>query len=430
MVNKLIDILSDSDSILILGYGREGRSTYRLIKKYLPNMTIGVADMNTDIANDEVLKADNYCSVFIGDDYQKSINNYDFIVKSPGVKIADSEVKGYLSSQTDIFFAAFSNQIIGVTGTKGKSTTASMIYHILKKAGKSVHLIGNIGTPAFEIAEVITDDDIIVYELSAHQLEYVSHSPHIAVLLNIFPEHLDYFKDYNAYKQAKLNLCAFSKSEDWVIAHNDLRSIIKDNEAKVQYIDNSLQKRTNGLPVVGNHNRVNAEFAIKAVSFFDVKSEEAIQCLMSFKPLPHRLEYLGNYGGVDFINDSISTIPQSTIAAINSLSKVDILILGGFDRRLDYKELVDFIETKEINTIILLGKAGKRIYDNLDKENSSILLINSFEDIGHILLEKARLGDVCLLSPAAASYDQFKNFEHRGDKFREIVTAFSKFDGN
>jgi UDP-N-acetylmuramoylalanine--D-glutamate ligase len=429
MINRLIDIFESYNSILILGFGREGKSTYRFIRKFLPEKEIAISDKNERIAFDPDLVEDKLVTIYTGTDYQKNLDQYDIIIKSPGVKLEIKEIHGKLSSQTDMFLEAFGDQVIGVTGTKGKSTTASMIEHILRSDGRSVHLIGNIGVPSFEIAESIVPNDIIVYELSAHQLEYSNHSPKIAVLLNIFPEHLDYFGTFEKYKDAKLNICSNSIVEWHVIAPSSLQKYLKCR-AEVSFIDADILDDTVEIPVVGDHNRNNAEFAIKAVSFFGIQRKDAIGYLSNFSSLPHRLQYLGNFGGVNFINDSISTIPQSAIAAVKALRKVDILILGGMDRGLDYSKLIDFLKNSKIHTLIFLGNAGNRIYESFFDSNTSInkYLAKDLTEVFEIIRKVAELNDVCLLSPAAASYDQFRNFEHRGDMFQELAANFSKFD--
>lgn len=360
MINRLIDIFESYNSILILGFGREGKSTYRFIRKFLPEKKIAIADKNEQIVFDPELVDDKSVIVYTGSDYINNLNQYEIIIKSPGVKLETNDIQVKLSSQTDMFLEAFGDQIIGVTGTKGKSTTASMIEHIFRSDGRSVHLIGNIGVPSFEIAESIVPDDIIVYELSAHQLEYLDHSPKIAVLLNIFPEHLDYFDTFEKYKDAKLNICFNSIVEGHVIAPYSLQEYLKCR-AEVSFIDADILDDTVEIPVVGDHNRNNAEFAIKAVSYFGIQRTDAIGYLSNFSSLPHRLQYLGNFGGVNFINDSISTIPQSAIAAVKALKKVDILILGGMDRGLDYSMLVDFLKKQNPHSDIF----GKCRYSNL-----------------------------------------------------------------
>ncbi len=434
--------------VVILGFGREGRSTFKLIKNILPELVFGIADLDEGVAEDELLRTFPENMLFLGRDYLAAIKNFDFIIKSPGVSLEgiaiDEGVE--LSSQTSLFIGFYRDQIIGVSGTKGKSTTSSLMHFLLRKNNIKSVLIGNIGKPAFDSLHIIDNETIIVYELSAHQLEHISASPKVAVLLNIFPEHLDYFPSFEAYKQAKYNIFKFQDDSDTLICadwlNNDLEVISGimcfgiekgDNQA---YLDNEMlliesrgeKSSYNGnlLKILGDHNRLNALAAVLAVNKFGLAVEDAFEFLGDFKGLPHRLELVGEHLGVKFYNDSISTVPQSSIEAVKTLKDVDILILGGYHRGLDYNDLADFISASDINTIIFQGKAGDIIYELLLErrfDKSKLFKASNLRDAFGIIRERSAQGDVCLLSPAAASYDQYRNFEHRGDIFSELANA-------
>ncbi len=414
---------------MLLGFGKEGRSSYNFIRQNFTDKRICIADLNENILIHSSIVDDPNTSIILGHDYQDKLKDFDLIIKSPGIKLnnTDNDTLKMISSQTDLFLMGFRNQTVGVTGTKGKSTTVSLIDHILKYNGRNSFLIGNIGIPALEMASSITKDDIIVYELSAHQLEYVNYSPHISVLLNVFPEHLDYFENFEDYKSAKFNILAYQQPEDRLILSSQIASDIPKNNAQVVELGIGDTVSFEQIKLIGDHNMLNVEFAIMVASELGINREGSIAALESFKPLPHRLEDLGVHGCVRFINDSISTIPQSVIAALNALDRVDVLILGGFDRGLDYSELCNVIEESNIKKLIFLGKAGLRIYKQIpDTVGRSKYMAENMIQVFDIIEKIYEINDVCLLSPAAASYDQFRNFEHRGEMFRKLSASFGE----
>ena len=204
--------------ILILGFGREGRSSLAFVQKYLPEAAVAVADKNP-------MEHVQY----FGTSYLNAIFDFDIVIKTPGVSLRDFDTKGVeITSQTDLFLSQFHHQTIGISGTKGKSTTTSLIYHLLKESGHDAILTGNIGIPCFDIMEQIHEDSVVVYELSAHQLEYVHNSPRVGVLLNVFEEHLDHFGTFDRYKNAKFNLLRFMGEDDFAVVHDSLMMEIID----------------------------------------------------------------------------------------------------------------------------------------------------------------------------------------------------------
>ncbi|HDO06502.1 MAG TPA: UDP-N-acetylmuramoyl-L-alanine--D-glutamate ligase [Bacteroidetes bacterium] len=421
------EIFSEGKSVLILGFGKEGHSTYHFLSKHFPGCKTAVADRNTALA-DENLSVPMY----LGDDYLQAVKDYDIVMKSPGISPEGipENLKSKITSQTDLFLQTYGRQTIGVTGTKGKSTTASLIYHLLKNTGKKAVLMGNIGLPAFDFLGKIDADDLIVYELSAHQLEFVHSSPHVAVLVNLFPEHLDHFGTFERYKQAKLNIFRFRQPGDRAFCGDQLEEQTGVCETTTEaekvfghsFRPQELLQRT-GLR--GEHNLKNIYLAFHVLHCLGTSLAVLPEALSGFRTLPHRLEYVGKFGGVDFYNDSISTVPQSTMAAVKSVDSVDALILGGFDRGLDYSGLVGFLIGTDIKNIFFLGKAGERMLKlfNTRKNDKNLYLVN---DLAAVFQRLQSLQDVscCLLSPAAASYDQFHNFEHRGDIFKKLAGEF------
>lgn len=403
--------------ILILGFGREGRSTYAFLRKYLPDAVVAVADKNP-------LEGVTHA----GMDYLQSVYDYDIVIKTPGISLKDFDAKGVeITSQTDLFLSQFHNQTIGISGTKGKSTTTSLIYHLLKKSSHDAILTGNIGIPCFDIMEQIHEDSIVVYELSAHQLEYVHNSPRVGVLLNVFEEHLDHFGTFERYKQAKFNLLRYMGAEDYAVVHDSLLMEtlgLGVNSVTFSRMDFDIDE--DALPILGPHNLMNAKAALCACAAYGIDVHELIPHLYTFKPLEHRLEPVGTFGGVTFVNDSISTIPQAAIAACRTLGKVDFLLLGGFDRDIDYTPLVDYMAEHPVPHLLFTGKAGERMMQLMKDRGvaSHLVVYHSMEEAFDYLKGHSQPGDICLLSPAASSYDQYKNFEERGRKFKRLAQGF------
>lgn len=401
--------------ILILGFGREGKSSLAFLKKYLPEAQVAVADKNPM----EGVKHS-------GEDYLQAVYEYDIVIKTPGISLKDFDAKGVeITSQTDLFLSQFHNQTIGISGTKGKSTTTSLIYHLLKSSGHDAILTGNIGIPCFDIMEQIRADSIVVYELSAHQLEYVHNSPRVGVLLNVFEEHLDHFGTFDRYKHAKFNLLRYMCADDYAVVHESLLMVTLElgvNNVTFSRMDFDIDEET--LPILGPHNLLNAKAALCACAAFGVDVKEVIPHLYTFKPLEHRLEPVGTFGGVTFVNDSISTIPQAAIAACQTLGKVDFLLLGGFDRDIDYQPLVDFMMDHPVPHLLFTGKAGERMLAMMEKVQTNKARYATMEEAFEYLKSHSKPGDVCLLSPAASSYDQYKNFEERGRKFKQLAQLF------
>ena len=403
--------------ILILGFGREGKSSLAFVRKYLPETIVAVADKNP-------MEGVRHS----GEHYLEAIYDYDIVIKTPGISLKDFDTRGVeITSQTDLFLSQFHSQTIGISGTKGKSTTTSLIYHLLKESGHDAILTGNIGIPCFDIMEQIGPESIVVYELSAHQLEYVHNSPRVGVLLNVFEEHLDHFGTFERYKYAKFNLLRYMGVEDYAVVHDSLLMETLElgvNNVTFSRMDFDIDEEA--LPILGPHNLMNAKAALCACAAYGIDVREVIPHLYTFKPLEHRLEPVGTFRGVTFVNDSISTIPQAAIAACQTLGKVDFLLLGGFDRDIDYSPLVEYMVEHPVPHLLFTGKAGERMMQLMKDRGvvSKLVVYHTMEKAFDYLISHATPGDVCLLSPAASSYDQYKNFEERGRKFKQLVREF------
>ncbi len=432
---EFLNNLVSGKKVLILGFGREGRSTYNVIKD-MP-CSIGIADKN-DITFDADVE------FIIGDDYQKVIYDYDLVFKSPGIVLEDKSpvVLSKIVSQADCMIQKYKNQIIGITGTKGKSTVTTLTYHILKNTVGNCILMGNIGIPAFDMLDKINDDSVLVYEFSCHQLEYSKYSPHMAVLLNIFPEHLDHYGTVEKYEASKKNIYLYQNEEDILICNADnlpdknynngnLIAVSLDKNADVFINDDCVNDFGNIIPfdelkssLFGRHNMYNIAICYNICKKYGIGLYEFKKHLNTFKPLPHRLEFAGEYDGIKFYDDSISTIGETTIQGLESLENVGTLIIGGMDRGICYDRLLAFLVNYKLDNIICMYDTGKIIFEKLkDKKfaDKNVVLVNNLEDAvkqAKILTQK---GKSCLMSPAAASYGFFKNFEDRGEKFKEYI---------
>ena len=433
-MNNIWEEISKYQKILILGFGREGQSTYFFIRKYDKEKIIYISDINEKIKDLEIIKNDKNVVFITGENYLDNLGDCDYIIKTPGISLdlnVINELGNKLTSQADLFIKNYRMQIIGITGTKGKSTTASFIYHFLQISNCDVILVGNIGIPPFDLIDEINKETIIVFELSSHMLQTVSASPHYAILLNIFPEHLDYHQTLENYADSKANIFKFQDENDYLIVGEDVgvkdliskfghKAKIVKKEFFVSYEDNEFIKSKQIMQNI----ILGAEIAL----FSGAKKELFENALKTFKSLPHRQEVVGVYKGITFIDDSISTIPESTLVALDSYPDTQILILGGKDRGIPYEDFAKKISDKTNLKVFCLDEAGKKIYElllKINKDNKNYYLFNNLEEIvkkTYEVLESS--GGIVLLSPAAASYTQFKNFEERGEVFKNLARKY------
>lgn len=434
-------------NVLILGFGREGKSTYRRLGEAGGYKSVSIADKNPVNADlPESVK------IITGENYQSVINDYDIVFKSPGVVLENSfdSYKAEITSQTAIFIEKYASQIIGITGTKGKSTTTTLIYHILKTCKTDCVLTGNIGIPSFDVIDEIKKDTKIVFELSCHQLENLSVSPEFSLFLNLFEEHLDHYGTFEKYADAKRNIYRHQSGNGILICNSELKPSSdeyagkavtisqKDRSADI-FSDNSTFTcfgKTYSIPeskvkLVGKHNFYNIAAAAAACSIScDLPFDQILDAACSYSPLPHRLEYAGEYNGVKYYDDSISTICEAAIQAVTSLKDVDTIIIGGMDRGIDYSSLITFLSDCSVSNIILMSDSGKRIYEEIKAEytNSEFLnklyLTGKLNEAVKIAQKVTSKGKTCVLSPAAASYNDFKNFEERGDVFKTLIKTY------
>jgi len=382
--------------------------------------------------------------VIHGEEYLDHLEEYDVIIKAPGISFVGMDISEYahkITSQLELLLEFFDVFTIGVTGTKGKSTTSTLIHQILQDQGKNSVLLGNIGVPVFDYIEELKQDMIVVLEMSSHQLEYMKTSPNIAILLNIFPDHLDHYNSYEEYAKAKCNIYQYQKETDYFLYNLDNEMIQKVLEkingksypvsfegkegSKIYLKDNTVFLENKSIydaqeprKLVGDYILNNIMFILGVSEILGLDLRKTANTINQFEPLRHRLQLVGNYAGVFYYDNSIATIPKATIEAVKALQNVDTLIIGGMDRGIDYTELIEFINQSEITNIICMPKTGHDIAGKLEKKT---YLVSTMEEVATIAKKVTQKGKSCLLSPAAASYGFFKNFEEKGDIYQKLI---------
>ena len=425
MYSEMINNLKNK-SICILGFGKEGKSTYNYLTKH------GITNIKV---HDKVVQ--DVDGVY-GDNYLNDLDRYDIIIKSPGVVLKDIDIiniKDKLSSQLELLLEYSKCNIIGITGSKGKSTTTSLIYEMIKANGLDTYLLGNIGNPIFDYLDDFKEDSYLVIEMAALQLEYVKHSPHIGVITNLYEEHLDFFGTLDKYYQAKLNMFKYQTESDYGV-YTDNTELVKEvnkNNYKSQlsevslnnivddYItidDDQIYNINNRRTLIGKHNLLNIICALKVASILKLDMNSCIEAITNFKTLPHRMEKVGTYDGITYYDDAIATIPEATIDCIDALKNVDTLITGGKDRGIDYQILIDYLNNSNVSNVICMPDTG---YKMIDKINKNTYKVEELDEAVELAKKITKKGYICLLSPSAASYNKFKNFEEKGNYFQKYV---------
>ncbi|MDP2950944.1 MAG: Mur ligase family protein [bacterium] len=520
----LIHELKDK-TIAIVGFAREGQDTLLALQKLLPKKEIekngiGVFDANQDSFKRCPFKGQKVKG-YSGENYLKELKNYQVVIKTPGIPLA--KIKPFLgrgaimTSQTEVFFDNFKGLCVGVTGTKGKGTTATLIYQILKEAGFKVKLVGNIGKPVLgeflktlypQGAKILiqqndllgsappqndgrgntqndrSSEEVFVYELSSYQVEglkRIKKSPQIAVFLNLFPDHLDYYKNFKAYKKAKEPIFSFQGKNDFFIYNAEdktAREFARKSQAKkISFNRIPLKVKTK---LKGDFNLLNIKAAFVVGRLLGVGENTMKKTIANFKGLEHRLEYVGKFKGIDFYNDSMSTLPEVAVKAIEAV-RPQTLIAGGSCKGSDYKEMAKAIIKYKVKNLVLLEKQKEILIQQNDpvgsplnnkstivslllkrdsspsaqndihcrhpeggttegslKRDSSVetgeLLLTSLKgfkgkvfrtskmkEAVEIAFRETKRGGACLLSPGAASFNLFKDYAHRGGEFKRSV---------
>lgn len=447
MCNEIINYLSGKN-IAILGFGLEGISTYNFIRKY-SNMNLTIIDKN-DISNthSDILGGDTNITIISGDNYLVNLALYDLVIKSPGVILKEIDTSLInITSQLELLLEVDKKNVIGITATKGKSTTVSLMYNILKDQHYDVRLLGNIGKPIFDEIETFKEDTLIVVEASALQLEFVNISPHISAIINLYEDHLDHSGSVKHYHENKLNIFKYQDSKDYAIYCSDiepLNSYINDSYKSLKYrvqmnnkdithnttyvnddyvyINNDKIYNINSKRnLIGEHNLRNIMITLTIANILNLDMDKTINTINKFKGLEHRLELVGNYNDVIYYNDSIATIPNATINGIEALKKVNTLIFGGMDRGIEYQELVEYLNTGKVKHLICMPTTGHKVGKLITNSDVFVYMVDTLEAAVLKAKEVTEKNTICLMSPAASSYEYFKNYIEKGNAYKKLV---------
>lgn len=447
--------------IAIAGFGAEGKSNYAYYA------TQGGHDVTIVDEREQIPDLPPDVPSILGEGAFGKLQDFDLVMRTAGLDPKKIQTNGRIWSATNEFFAQCPAKIVGVTGTKGKGTTCSLITSILRAAGKTVHLVGNIGVPSLEELGKIQPDDIVVYELSSFQLWDLEKSPHVAVILHMEPDHLDVHADMEEYVCAKANIRLHQGPDDICFYHPNNKYVqqimgmkgdetsdwfkdrdwhwrafrydvneSRDPSVSLVYVENNVFciRRANSdqistlpisvLKLPGEHNRQNACAAIDAALVFEVSDEAIEQGLSSFEGLPHRLQLVRKVGGVAYYDDSIATTPGSTIADMKAFKEPKVMILGGSPKGAEYDELASAANESNVRVAILIGEEAGKIEAALSARNVVTLNMGSgmtMKQVVELAASQAKEGDLVILSPACASFGMFKNYSDRGDQFIAAV---------
>lgn len=451
----------DAQRIAILGFGLEGHSTYHFLRKLFPYKTLALADRDGARLQEFASQAgDENLVLHGGEGYLEAcaFKGYTLVFKSPGIPLKDVEAffpKECMESQAGLFLKLFKDRIVGITGTKGKSTTAHLIHKALLAQGFDAVTVGNMGKPVLDLVFDDVPHRIYVFEMSSHMLEIVSESPRYAILLNIYQEHLDHYKSFSDYAEAKLNLLRYQQGADYAVISPNVLSYCKGKlpgKGSLFLFDEVFREGEQGIfiekdrmifhkngktydcgpahlerKLLGQHNLHNIMACLALLKIMGVEDNQyALKAIADFGGLEHRMEPVGEFSGISFYNDSISTIPQAAIFAVKAINNVETLIIGGMDRGIDYDELIRFLADGPVRNVICLPLTGHLIHDRLKPmavPGVNLLKVDTMKDAVEEAFKVTQKGKSCLLSPAAASYGFYKNFEERGRVFKDLVKA-------
>jgi UDP-N-acetylmuramoylalanine--D-glutamate ligase len=437
-------------SFLIVGYGREGTSVHAFLKARLPHARIAIADRR-GVKPEDISESDAH--VYAGESYLREADTFDTIVRSPGVPLREIQshcgATTHITSAANIFFAECPGTTIGITGTKGKSTTASLIAHILRLQHEDVRLVGNIGAPMLDYLADASAETYFVLELSSYQLEDLRTSPAVAVMLNIVPEHLDYHGSFENYCAAKLNIARHQTPNNICIINDNFPCVTSlaeacasqritfreapDCEALVSVVNGSVVLRgkdeilpVSDIPLLGPGNLQNVLAASTCCAALGVSSDLIRRGITTFQSLEHRLEFVAERRGVRFYNDSLSTIPEALAHALVALGDdVETVIAGGYDRGVSMDPVGPALAASKVKTLILLPTTGEKIFEAAvraapHKEYQRIDA-HSMQEAVEAAYKHTSPGKICVMSPAASSFSLFRDYRERGEAFKEAV---------
>lgn len=427
--------------IAIAGYGIEGKANYDYWNTADNQLT--VIDERETL--DDVPAG---AETILGEGAFSKLADFDMVVRTASLRPDKIQTNGKVWSSTNEFFDKCPVPIIGVTGTKGKGTTCSLIASILRAAGKNVHLVGNIGVPALAELSKIQPDDIVVFEISSFQLWDIQKSPQTAVILKIEQDHMDVHHGIEEYVTAKAQIARYMSADQMVYYHptyaySRQAATMYDSAKAVRYgveddgavyvQDGSFMRNhekicdTTTMQIPGEHNIENACAAISAAYEYTQDHEAIKDGLSSFTGLPHRIKFIREISGVKFFDDSYSTAPAAAIAAIKALSEPKIIMLGGYDRGVSFENLARELKENNVKHSVIYGQTKDNIRDalvgaGLSPDSSfTVMDTTNFGEIVKYAHDLSVPGDAVILSPACPSFDMFKNFTERGDRFIEEV---------
>ncbi len=406
--------MKKNPKIAILGFGREGKAVFKYLKTVNPKLEISILDKKLD------------------KNYLKNLNNFDTVYRSPGVPYNFPEIQKAIkagvnfSSSTDLFFRSAKGKIIGVTGTKGKGTTSTLIYKILKNYHKDVRLVGNIGKPSVDFLPSLKKNSWTVFELSSFQLQDLKVSPNYAVILDIFPDHMDSHKNFREYLDAKSQIARHQKKTDSLFYFTDSKTgkyVASKSKAKKILVltDNFKLFKSSDVKIPGEHNFKNVVMASAVALTLGIPKSIIIKTAKKYTGIIYRLQLVGEYRGIKIYNDSASTNPQTTIAAIKAFKESKIVIMGGKDKNLDYAPVAGILKKSNTKLVILFGENKSKINKSIKASGVKIKAVPDLKSALRIAIKDSLKNDVILFSPGAASFDMFKDYKDRGKTFNKLV---------
>lgn len=399
---------TEKQKIALAGFGLEGRAAYEYFK--------GRAEIH--IFDEKKIDATGLdATVHTG---LTIPSEFPLVYKTPGIptrKLVLQSPDTRISTLMDLVLEKVGSRTIGITGTKGKSTTTALIQHILASAGKDALFFGNIGVADMALLESDSPEKIYVTELSSYQCEHLAHSPHVAVFTNFYPEHLSHHGSFEAYKEAKLNLFSHQTSDDFFINGSDLQVTSAGKEVTADFTERFETK------LLGEHNQKNCALALAAVQLFGVSKSEALEHIKTFEPLPYRIENIGTHKGITFYDDSLATIPEATLATISALPRVDTIILGGEDRGISFDAFAHALAKTTISTFVAFPDTGKKMIAEVG--DRTIVETSTMEEAVRAAFAHTPAGGTVLLSTASPSYNLFVDYKDRSAQYRKWIKELS-----
>lgn len=434
---------NEPKKVAILGFGLEGRALFPYIRKERLGYEVTILDENPKTTTPAGVKK------VLGKRYLNNLERFDIVFRSQGVPChlpQIQKVKSKISSLTNIFFENAKGKIIGVTGSAGKTTAATLLYNILRAAGKQVFLGGNIGKNPLEFLPKLNKRFVTVMELSSFQLEDVRKSPYIAVVLDVYREHLDKHKNLKEYIAAKANIARFQKASDYIIFSKDslfsrniasqsrarkLSFSLTDTSADMYVRDGAILSKANGkmlslsdIKIPGAHNVKNMMAALLAARAVGVGQEIARKTAMRFRGLPHRLEFLGRIRGIKFYNDSGAVNIGAALASMDAFSENKVVLVGGQNKNLPLRPLADRLMKPDVKFIGIFGTMRNELTSLLSKRGLKNFVVKlKMLDAAGAAIKKAEPGGIVLLAPGTASFDEFRDYRERGAVFKKFVKS-------